>query len=180
MLLHNLLGTWGPVLGAAARGEDESPLIPHHARPDAKSLGHEYTLPMDESDPQILRRWLLGICEEVGSDLRAEDHVGDTIHLKVRWTNFSLCSRQQRISEPTSSTRRIFRVASALLRRLGNRRAIRLLGVSVSGLTAPAGASMGDLFEDPRLDAFDRAADRIRQRYGRRTIRRATLLPEEK
>jgi DNA polymerase-4 len=179
-VLRNLLGIWGPVLGAAARGEDASPVIPHHARPDPKSLGHEYTLPVDESDPQILRRWLLGICEEVGSDLREEDRVGETIHLKVRWTDFSLCSRQQRLAEPTSSTRRIYRVAKFLLNRLGNRRAVRLLGVSVSGLKPCTGGSIADLFDDPKLDAFDRAADRIRQRYGRRIIRRAALLQEKR
>jgi DNA polymerase-4 len=178
--LRRLLGIWGSVLKAAARGEDASPVVPHHARPDAKSLGHEYTLPADESDPRMLRRWLLGICEEVGSDLREEDRVGDTIHLKVRWMDFTLCSRQHRLREPTASTRRIFGVACSLLDKLGYDRAFRLLGVSVSGLRTPTGASTVDMFEDTKLDAFDRAADRIRQRYGRRTFRRATLLPEEK
>ena len=179
LLLRNLLGVWGPVLGAAARGEDASPVIPHHARPDAKSLGHEITLPVDETDPEILRRWLLGICEEVASDLREENRVGDTIHLKVRRADYSLCSRQVHLGEPTSSTRQIFRVACALFRRLDDDKPTRLLGVSVSGLRPPVSVSVDDLFEARKLDDFDRVADRIRLRYGRRMIRRAALLPEE-
>jgi DNA polymerase-4 len=153
-------------------------VVPYHETPAAKSLGHEYTLPRDEREPSVLRRYLLGICEEVGADLRTEGKVGETIHLKIRMRDYKMISRQSRAAEPTSSTRRIFRIAWTLLCRIALDQPIRLIGVSVSGLCPEPEVVSSDLFEDPKTDALDRTADAIRERFGSGMIRRAALLPE--
>ncbi len=178
-VLLRLFGIWGPVLGAAARGEDGSPVIPYHATPRAKSLGHEYTLPRDECDRSELRRLLLGLCDEVGWDMRAEGWVGDTVHLKIRWSDFTSLGRQIRLGERSASTRRLIRAALAMFRQCDLDRPVRLLGVSVSGLGPATGVATRDLFDDDRVDEFETAIDDLRRRHGRGSVRRASLIREK-
>lgn len=179
-LLRKRFGIWGPVIGAAARGEDLSPVVPYHETPDPKSLGHEFTLPANETDRSTLRRWLLGLCDEVAGDLRTEDRAGDTVHLKVRYSDFTTRTHQTKLAEPTSSTRKIYRVALGLMSHINGGRPVRLLGVTISNLSRFQGSSTMDLFDSPKSDLLDEATDRIRHRYGRRRIRRASLIPERK
>ena len=177
-LLSTIFGIYGPVLGAAARGQDESPVVPYHTTPRAKSLGHEYTLSRDETDRLELRRLLLGLCDEVGSDMRSEGWVGDTVHLKIRWSDFSTLGRQVRLRRRTASTRSLFLTASALFRHCRLDRPVRLLGITVSGLARTDGIATLDLFDDGRIDEFERAIDRLRSRHGRGIVRRASLIKE--
>ena len=179
-LLHGMFGVWGPVLGAAARGEDESPVVPYHATPKAKSLGHDYTLPRDESDRTELRRLLLGLCDEVALDMRMEGWVGSTIHLKVRWSDFTTLGRQMRLSQPTASTRSLFRATHGLFRRCDTGRPVRLLGVGVSDLAHAPASRPADLFDDGRLDAFETAVDTLRRTHGRGILRRASLIRDKR
>jgi DNA polymerase-4 len=179
-ILLRLFGIWGPVLGRAARGEDDSPVIPYHATPRAKSLGHEFTLPRDESDRAELRRLLLGLCDEVGADMRAEGWVGDTVHIKVRWSDFTSLGRQVRLGERTASTRSLVRAAFAMFRQCDLDRPVRLLGVAVSGLTPADGIATRDMFEGDRIDEFETAIDDLRRRHGRGSVRRASLIRENR
>jgi DNA polymerase IV len=177
-VLRTLFGVWGPLLGAAARGEDESPVIAYHATPRAKSLGHEYTLPHDEEDRTELHRLLLGLCDEVGSDMRAEGWVGDTVHLKIRWSDFTMVGRQVRLQEPTASTLRLVRTTRALFRQCDLDRPVRLMGVSVSGLVPATGIATRDLFDGENAETFESAIDTLRRLHGRGIVRRASMIRE--
>jgi len=175
--LARLLGKWGPVLGAAARGEDESPVIAYHSTREAKSLGHEYTLPVDVEDRSEIRRLLLALSDEVACDLRREGRVGDTVHLKVRWNDFRTIFRQCRFSAPLRTSKALFQTAWALFLRSDTGQRVRMLGISVSGLVAQAiTPRAGDLFGSDRSDDLDCAADAIRRLFGHGAIRRASLL----
>jgi DNA polymerase-4 len=154
-------------------------VIPYHATPRAKSLGHEYTLPRDECDRSELRRLLLGLCDEVGWDMRAEGWVGDTVHLKIRWSDFTSLGRQIRSEERSASTRWLVRAALAMFRQCDLDRPVRLLGVSVSGLAPATGVATRDLFDDDRVDEFETAIDDLRRRHGRGSVRRASLIREK-
>ncbi|MDM7917039.1 MAG: DNA polymerase IV, partial [Candidatus Eisenbacteria bacterium] len=185
--LRAAFGVWGPVRRAAARGEDDSPVVPHHATPEAKSLGHEYTLPKDERDRRQLRRLLLGLSEEVGFDLRSEGWRGGTVHLKLRWSDFRTIGRQTKLARPTDATRDLYRVSCALLEAIDTGEPVRLLGLSVSDLQR-SGLDLGEvrsseqqeLFDEGKESALESAADRIRGSFGRGSIRRASLLAESR
>ncbi len=173
-------GIWGRLLRDAARGEDSSPVVPHHATPAPKSLGHEFTLPRDTSDRREIGRLLLGLSDEVGRDLRTEGWLGATAHLKVRSSDFTTRSRRRRLENPTDSTQVVFRTVALLFDALSVHDEIRMLGVSVSGLMRPEGWRPAELFDDGRLDRLDRAIDRLRAVYGARSLRRASLLADRR
>jgi DNA polymerase-4 len=179
-VLSDLFGVWGPLLGAAARGDDESPVVPYHARPKAKSLGHEYTLPRDQDDRGEVLRVLLGLCDEVASDLRAEGWRAGAIHVKIRWSDWTSIGRQRTLDSPTDSTRRLFNAGRRLFEQNDTGKAVRLIGISAADLSpAKRAVDPGDLFGDRDGREMDAAIDKLRDSFGRGAIKRASLIAGE-
>ena len=58
-LLTARFGVIGRTLSAMGRGEDDAPLVPIEAEPEAKSVGHSMTLERDVRTPAELERTLL-------------------------------------------------------------------------------------------------------------------------
>ncbi len=172
--LQRLFGERGLELAARAQGIDDRPVIESHTR---RSISSERTFREDISDKIELRRNLLAMSEELGSRLRKETSAGSTVRIKIRWPDFKTITRQVKLSQPTNQDQEIFKNALELLEadwKEGQK--VRLLGVSV--------ADLGD--EVRQLSLFDQsweqderlleAIDRIREKYGRRALRRASTL----
>lgn len=139
-----------------------------------KSLSKEVTFEKDVSDTSVIHDTLLRLAEEVGHGLRQEGSAGRTATLKIRLANFETHTRQRHLEEATDSDRVIFREAWGLFEASGFAgRSIRLIGLGVSGLTAPG--RQGGLFEAPagnpvRERKLFEAVDRIRERHGSNSI----------
>ncbi len=178
-LLSGMFGVWGPLLGKAARGEDASPVVPYHDRPKAKSIGHEYTLPMDERSRGEVMRILLGLCDEVASDLRTEGWKAGSVHLRVRWSDWQTISRQRRLDRGIDSAKEMFRVGRSLFERNDCGRPVRLIGIA-AGHLSPAGPEIdcGDLFGGGENRDLDQAIDRLRDSFGRGVLKRASLMKD--
>ena len=164
---------------ALGRGMDDRPVVP--AR-EAKSIGNEMTFPEDITAAEQLR----GVCDlladKVGHRLRVQGLQAGTITLKVRFADFTTCTRSLRLQRPTDSSVKIRETARELLEtRVGRRgRALRLLGVTASHLDLPV-AEQADLFGDGAADErqrrLDRIMDRVQARYGSKLHRGATRNP---
>jgi DNA polymerase-4 len=124
---HNL----GPHLGRLARFEDDRQLELVRV---AKSESCETTFDTDlrgleELEPELER---LGtrLCERLERQQRA----GRTVAIKVRFADFSTVTRARTIDAPVNDAATVLAVAGELLRELGPRSPVRLLGVRVAGL----------------------------------------------
>jgi DNA polymerase IV len=166
------LGPHGTDLAARARGEDDRPV--EEGR-EARSMSSEMTFSQDVADGTDLRRTLRQQSEEVGGRLREAGLAGTTVHLKLRWPDFTTLTRQVRLPQPTDQDGEIYEAVRKLFETLWKPgRKVRLIGVGVSHL----GERMRqlNLFDaawqhDERLLA---AIDAIRDRYGRQAVRRGT------
>ena len=171
-LLARRFGKQGPVLAARARGIDPSPVSGAEA---ARSISHEHTFDMDTSDPEVLERTLLALCEGVGARLRAGHVMAHTVTVKVRDSSFTTATRQRTLAEPTDQTEVIFRAALELARPRLRGVKVRLLGVAASHLDEGQQLSLFHVADDRRRRATQ-AADEIRRRFGSRAIQRARLI----
>jgi hypothetical protein len=95
----------------------------------------------------------------------------------ARAPDYPLLTRQRRLANPTSDGQLIARTAAELWDELKLGEAVRLIGVSVSGLS-PRSQEQLDLFA-PRRPQIGPTLDAIRERFGSQVIGRAVSAPDK-
>ncbi|HEY6868000.1 MAG TPA: DNA polymerase IV [Candidatus Eisenbacteria bacterium] len=170
-LLSAAFGIIGPQLKEAAWGRDDTPLIPYHRGVDAKSMGHEVTLPEDCADAAFLEGTLLRLSDQVARRLRGEGYVGRTVAVKLRNRRFETVLRQRALAEHTADRALIYHVARALWLENWGGDPVRLIGVTVASLQRAARGEQEELFSrEARSRRLERALDRVRDRLGEASV----------
>jgi DNA polymerase-4 len=168
---------WALDLQRRARGIASDQMETEH---EAKSFSRETTFVKDVGDPERLKRVVLSLSEQVGRDLRDEGLQTRTIAIKLRWPDFTTITRQTTLPHPTDATSDIYQAAAALLTTAMKRGAkVRLIGVRATNLASGRQLGFFESDSDKRARA-DRAVDAIRDRFGDKAIRRATLVRKTK
>jgi DNA polymerase IV len=179
-ILQSHFGKSGEHLCQLAQGIDDRAVVPEQ---EAKSISHETTFEQDIAELDILRAWLLELAEQVGWRLRKHRLHARTVHLKVRFADFSMITRSQTLAQPTDITKELWQSADEMLcKRLpSGHLSVRLLGMGVSGLDE-TGMVQGLLFDQEnrekqaRLDAM---TDEAKERFGMGVIRRGSSLERD-
>jgi len=177
--LRSRFGTNGEHLWQLAYGIDDRQVVPER---EAKSISHETTFERDIADLEVLRAWLVDLTEQVGWRLRRNGLRGRTVHLKVRFADFSTITRSQTLPEPTNITHELWQATDEMLchRLPAGHLPVRLLGMGVGGLD-DTGLIQGQLFEQDQRKkhtGVDTVSDQIRERFGSSALRRAASLPQ--
>jgi len=165
------------------RGLDASEVESHG---DAKSISRDETFPADINDDSSLARELLALVTRATADLRGDGLTTRTVTVKLRDHDFKTRQASRTLDMPVMSDRVVFATARGLLARLRRARRVpaRLVGVSLSSLGTDAAADQLTLFErdDNHLAETDRdrtlarTVDRVREKFGARSIMPASLL----
>lgn len=169
-LMQRLLGEHGPVLWRKANGIDDSPVVAWHER---KSISTERTFERDTIDVVKLKGMLTAMAESLAFQLRKGGKLTSCVAVKIRYADFNTHLKQQRIAY-TACDHLIMPLVHELFRTLYDRRQrIRLIGVRFSHLVG--GGHQMDAFADTQ-EAMNlyQAMDRIRKRFGDRTVMRAS------
>lgn len=173
--LRREFGIYGEILQAMGRGTYDPPVVPYYESPEVKSVGHSHTMSANTRDWDTLCRNILRLSEMVGRRLRERGLAGRTVALVLRYSDMHTFSRRRTLSEHLDDGYAIYGVATSILReQIDDKRAVRLVGVSVSNLTKEQ--RQLNLFVDDRSRKVLQAMDSINDRYGEFTIRRASLL----
>jgi DNA polymerase IV len=169
-LLETSFAKGAATLKELALGGDDAPV--RAERPAPKSMGREVTFARDTADPEFLRATLLDLADRVTSDLRRKGYLGRTVVLRLRDSRFRTVSRQRTLPAPTNATQVVYAMALTLLTEVhGPGRALRLVGLTLSGLTEAGQIALDD--GSGHSGACDDAVDRVRARYGPQALRRA-------
>jgi DNA polymerase IV len=170
--LEKLFGKNGKELSSRSKGIDNRPLITSH---EPKSFSNEITFSKDVNDYQILISTTGKLVGRVCSRLRKFNLVSSTIILKLRWGDFTTITRQKSFSLPTNETSFIFEQATHLLDRhwIPDKK-VRLIGISVSGLTKST-QQMSFFDKHPinkktLLPGLTAAVEKIQNQYGKKII----------
>ena len=177
--LEERFGKHGESLWYRARGIDDRPV---EASGDIKSVSHEETFAKDGSAANHLQAELLRLSERVGTRLRRLGWQARTVSIKLRYSDFSTLTRQITLDEPTDIDAEIYELALELWTRTWTRgRPVRLLGVGTQNLVRVSRQLA--LFDvEPRdahrekLRRLGNAVDKIRERYGSRSLQRASVM----
>jgi len=168
-LMQRVLGEHGPVLWRKANGIDDSPIIAWHER---KSISTERTFERDTIDVVKLKGLLTAMAESLAFQLRKGEKLTSCVAVKIRYADMNTHTRQLRINY-TACDHIILPIVHDLFRALYDRRQrIRLIGVRFSNMVG--GGHQMDAFTDTEeAMGLYQAMDRIRKRFGDRTVMRA-------
>ena len=181
--LTRKLGKMGTVLQTFALGLDPSPIQKSSHIPNIKSVGNSATTPRDMTCDSDVELMLLLLAESVASRMRELASRCTVVEVYVRDVELNSFCRQRKLEVPTCSSDEIARTAYGLFRQNYRWvRPLRSIGVRGAGLVeATAGTQLSLYPEETRRDKWERidgAVDRLRQRYGYRSIQRARLFTD--
>lgn len=163
-----------------ADGDDDRPVEPGRER---KQIGRETTFDADVEDRERVRRTLLSLTEEVAARLRRRGQAAHTVTVKLRLAPFHTRTRRTTVEASLFTTETIYPLAKTLLAAADpGDRAVRLIGISVSGLHELPPERQLTLFAEAGDEAggarVAKALDEVAQRFGRGSLRRAKLIGE--
>lgn len=175
-LLTSHFGFYGHILKLMGKGVDNSPVPYYWERDEVKSVGHSYTLPFDTSDVELIRSYILMLCQKVNARLRKQRKSARTVVLTIRYNDFKTFSHRKTVGYFVDTIHGIYHICLEILMGIGGLlKPVRLLGVSVTGLAGESKQLY--LFEQfEREKRLDRAIEEINGRFGDFTIRPASLL----
>ncbi|VGO16513.1 DNA polymerase IV [Pontiella desulfatans] len=165
-----------------AHGIDERGIV---GEVDEKSISNEITFKEDIADRPTIEATYKRLMDKVGTRLRKAGFFATTVHLKIRWSDFSTITRQTRFPVPCSDDTSLREAGMQLLEEHLRHRPVRLIGFGVSGLTEteePQTRQL-NLFETPdtalqkKRSRLSQTTDSVREKYGKNSLKRASDLP---
>jgi len=153
---------------------------------DEKSISNEITFKEDATDREAIEASYKRLIDKVAGRIRSAGFFATTVHLKIRWSDFSTITRQTKLSIPCSDDITLREVGMDLLNEHLRNRPIRLIGFGVSGLTqtdVPQTQQL-TLFEasdtalHEKRSRLSRAADGIKKKFGHQSLRRGSDMEE--
>jgi len=175
-VLWPIFGRFARRVRERAAGIDDRPVV---ADAEDRSISSEETFVEDIRNQQRLNAELAQLSDRTCARLRAKALMAAQVTVKIRRKDFTTYTRQKTFGPPTQDTRLILGIAQGLLAtwlESQPRAAVRLLGVGV-GQLAPA--SQLELFDGARAGdsgKLDAAVDRIHEKFGDQSLRRASGL----
>ncbi len=151
---------------------------------DEKSISNETTFRHDVTDRDEIEATYKRLIDKVGARLRKAGFYATTIHLRLRWSDFTTITRQTKVSIPVNDDITLREVGMELLNEHLRHRPVRLIGFGTSGLTnsdQPQTLQM-NLFDAPdtavheKRNRLSKAADAIKEKYGKSSLRRGSDL----
>ncbi|MCR3749961.1 DNA polymerase IV [Lentzea californiensis] len=166
----------GRHLHALAHNHDPRPVQTGRRR---RSIGSQRALGRRERTCEDLDAVLASLLDGISRRLRTTERACRTVVLRLRFADFTRATRSHTLRHPTTETEVLLAAARELLGTatpMIESRGITLLGVSLTNLQNEAPMQLALPFEERKPAALDAALDHVRDRFGSRSVTRATLL----
>jgi len=174
-LLYRKFGVRGLWYKRLARGEDAGFFTILESGFEMKSIGHSETFPHDIFDVEDIKKYTLYLSEKVARRLRRRNFAARGVSVYVRYFDFSGYSSSRTYSYPLHTPMDIYKRALTMILGINHSKPIRLIGISVFNLI-PYIEQLSFYKEDEKEELLARVVDRINDRYGDFTVRRARLI----
>lgn len=170
-VLKKVFGKNADSVHRLAQGIDERPVVTESV---PKSIGRETTFTQDLFTEEQCRRELLKLSGQTGFRLRSKGYTGHTLTLKVKFTDFRIVTRSITSETDICCDEEIYTLAVKLLHEVDLKKGIRLLGVTVSNLSAGDCGTLG-FEEDKKQLQRNEAVDALKKRFGENIIKRGSI-----
>ncbi|MFH1715359.1 MAG: DNA polymerase IV [Elusimicrobiota bacterium] len=177
--LKHYFGVLGYKLKEMGQGIDNTIVSSFYDKHDVKSVGHSYTMPFDTNDIDIIKSYLLMLCNKVSDRMMKYKLVGKTFVFSIRYADFSFKMKRMTIKEYTDNRWDIYHNALKIFKEfLPLKQKVRLLGVSVASVSESH--MQKSLFSDTeKKEKLNKLVHDINNKYGDFFIKSASLLISE-
>ncbi|WP_328842220.1 DNA polymerase IV [Nakamurella leprariae] len=154
---------------------------PRRVRTDVhrRSVGAQCALGWATRDLEHIDATALALVDRVANRMRGAHRIGRTVTLRLRFADFTRCTRSHTLGTPTDSTPALVDALRTLLRNaapLITDQGATLVGVAVSGLVRDGAVQLELPFEPARTGDLDRTLDQVRDRFGTSAVTRGVLV----
>ncbi len=142
-----------------------------------KGVGNSTTINHDVPDRTEALMILLALTERVAMRLRRLGYMATLVSVSVKTDGFVHYSHQMKLPNCINTTTEIFEYVCMLFDQCWKGEPVRKLGVHVSGFqeTDARQYSIFDKGDTEKLQALDKVVDKIREKYGTRSIIRGSF-----
>ena len=159
----DLYGSYGQHIVELANGIDERQ-VTVYSESDGKSIGRERTFQQDITDIEFLKYVLILIAKKLSRKVANKGVYAKTVTLKITYGDMQSITRSK-TSEATHEMAEIYQRAATLLDAV-EKRPIRLIGISLSGLTSHFQLSLFDGTKEDGKKDMDRIIRKYQKRVG--------------
>jgi len=156
-------------------GLDGRSLTRHFEPRPPQSITRSITLPPALDRPQDGRAYLFDLAEQVGRELRRQKLAARRLTVWIGYTDRHGWGGHRLLARPIDAGEEIYRQALSIWQGVGFR-PIRLVGVGVNLLCSAVDQTVSWLPEDQQRLAVCQAQDAVSERFGARSVHRATWL----
>lgn len=183
--LQRLLGKNGLDLWRYAAGMDDSCVMHKDFVSPVKSVGHGITCTADLNTPEEVWKVILELSQDIGHRLRVHELRATGVQISIRSNDLSYRQFQTKLSHSTRSPMNVAKYAYNLFSdRYFWETPVRSVCVRAINLVPQSQPEQLDMFADykhlDRQERLDNTVEAIRQRFGSRAIRPASLLGDLK
>lgn len=172
-VIRERFGDRGVQLQKRAKGDDDRPVDPD-AYNEFKSIGQSTTLRMDTRNEKLIQETLHRLASRVEERLKRKDVFAGGVQLTVRYYNWKMITRSQKLVNPTQNRTELLEMAKGLFNQAWNKEAVRLLGISTYDLVERQYAyKQLDLFsykEEQKRENLEQAVKQLQKKYGEETF----------
>lgn len=183
--MKRLLGKNGELLWLYARGEDRSPVTPVGYEPPIKSIGRSTTCTANLENMEEVKKVVLALSEEVCRELRRHQCKASVVTAHVKDTSLQVWEYSGHFFTPERTVAEFSKTATRLIEEHYRwNRDIRAVGVRACKLTDDIFCGQTCLGQDPyaqeKIERLEKSIDHVREKYGKKSVMRATLLGRTK
>lgn len=180
--LKQLLGINGPRLKRRANGIDFGEVNPDRIY-EFKSVGNSSTLPHDSTDEKELNRLFDKLSASVSNRLKRKEVMASKLFIMIRYADWTNMTRSKTLQNPTDQADEIAEEAKALFKQHWQGDAVRLLGVTGTGLVKRTEAfKQLDLFsfeEDAKDEPIQKLVEELNEKFGTAMIKKGVKAVEK-
>jgi DNA polymerase-4 len=163
IILEQLFGVNGVKIWELANGIDTREV---RRRIIPKQISRETSFEEDTADPGIIKGTLQYLTERVAKKLREQDLKCQTLHVKIRYSDFTSNNRSRSLPYPSQDSATLYKMVRTLFQEIHLRR-IRIRHVGVAASNIEALNWQAKLFnERTRQEALTSTIDAIREKFG--------------
>ena len=176
-ILNRVFKSFGTTLYNYANGIDDSE-VRKKSDLQIKGMGNSTTTSFDIKEKEEALKVILSLTEMTTMRLRKSGNLCRLVTVSMKSNDFVSYSHQKRLELPTDSTKLIYSALKKAFLESWRGETLRHIGIRVSDFNNND-FYQSSLFEEKDIDKYrrlDKAIDRIRDKYGLKSIMRSTFL----